>query len=104
MGCKAGIEGQGENTCYRAPLFEKTTILLRVLDGREYNWHVGGGYCKGEGDRSFQTVKSGDYPGGQLREGFPQENKQQVQGLLCAVSVGALSSACSGDVEFLFQI
>ena len=104
MGWKAVKEGQGVNTCHRAPLFEKTMILLRVLGGRGYNWHVGGGYCKGGGDRSFQTVKSGDYPGGQLREGFPQENKQQVQGLPCTISAGVLSSVCSGDVEFLFQI
>ena len=104
MGWKAGREGQGGNTCYIAPLFEKTTILLRALGGREYNGHVGGGYCEGEGDRSFQTVKSGDYPGGQLREGFPPENKQQVQGLPYAVFAGVLNSACSGDVESLFQI
>ena len=67
MGLKAGREGQGGNTCYIAPLFEKTTILLRALGGIEYNGHVGGGYCEGEGDRSFQTVKSDDYPGGDAK-------------------------------------
>ena len=80
MGWKAGTVAQGGNTCYRVPLSGKTKILQRVLGRRGYIVHVGEEYCGGEGDRSSQTVKSADYQGGQLREGFHQENKQQAQG------------------------